>query len=192
MIIPMPISFSGSKMNTFVKKSWIWNYCNDLSVIQSVVISQRPFTPLKNTIMCLIRSHALTASRPTLTIVVIQSDLSYCQIVSYAYFLHILFLPIFLQVWVLSCIHCCQMTYAGRSLVYSLLDALFLIWLFPSLIIIRVPVFYIANWLLFVWTCVRNHNLAACHLHNILYNWYISVICLEICQKTPSSLLVST
>ncbi len=26
MIIPTPISFSGSKMNTFVKKSFFWNY----------------------------------------------------------------------------------------------------------------------------------------------------------------------
>ncbi len=61
-----------------------------------------------------------------------------------------------------------------------------------SLVVLRVSsVFYIANWLLFVWTCVRNHNLAACHFHNILYNWYVSVICLDICQKSQSGFLVS-
>ncbi len=46
------------------------NICTDLWVIQSVIISQGPFTPLENRIIWLIRSHALTDSRPTLTIVV--------------------------------------------------------------------------------------------------------------------------
>ncbi len=73
---------------------------------------------------------------------------------------------------------------------YSILDALFLMWLFPCLVVLRVSVFLIADWLLFVWTCVRNHNLAACHFHSILYNWYISVICLDICQKSQYSFLV--
>ncbi len=54
------------------------------------------------------------------------------------------------------------------------------IWLFPCLVVLRVSVFYIANQLLFVWTCVRNHNLAACQFRDILYNWYISVIYLDI------------
>ncbi len=48
--------------------------------------SQRPSTPLKNRIICLIRIHALTASITTLTIVVIPSDLSHCQVFSSAYF----------------------------------------------------------------------------------------------------------
>ncbi len=72
---------------------------------------------------------------------------------------------------------------------YSLLDVFFLIWLFPCLVVLRVSVFHIANWLLFVWTCVRNHNLTACHFHNILYNWYISVICLDLCHKSQSCFL---
>ncbi len=162
------------------------NICNDLWVIQSVIISQEPFTPLKNRTMCLIRSHALTARTPTLTIVVIQSDLSYCQVFSSAYFLYI-----FLQVSVLSCIHCCQMTYASCSFGYSFLDNLFINWLFPCLVVLRVSVFYIANWMLVVWICVRNHNLVACHFYSILYNYYISVICLDLCQKSLSGFLVS-
>ncbi len=90
----MPISFCGfltlllkSYAFAFIRKldvnQYIFAYtfnqpniCNDLSVIHSVIISQAPFTPLKNRIMCLIGSHGLTANRPTLTIVVIQSVLS--------------------------------------------------------------------------------------------------------------------
>ncbi len=71
----------------------------------------------KNRIICLISSHVLTASRPTLTIVVIYSVLSYCQVFSSTYCLYILFLSIFFWVSVLSYIHCCQMTYAGCLLV---------------------------------------------------------------------------
>ncbi len=74
---------------------------------------------------------------------------------------------------------------------HALPNDFFLIRLFPCFVVLRVSVFYIANWLLFVWTCIRNHNLAACHFHNILYNWYISVIYLDICQKSQSSFLVS-
>ncbi len=66
-----------------------FNQTSAMWVILSVIISQEPFTPLKIRIMCLIRSQALTASRPTLPIVVIQSDHSYCQVVSSAYFLYI-------------------------------------------------------------------------------------------------------
>ncbi len=127
--------------------------------------------------MCLIRSYALTASRPSLTIVVIWSGLSYCHVFCSAYFLFILFLPI-----CFTCFSAVMYSLLSDDLCWllighSLLDALFQIWLFPCLAVLRVSVFYIANWLLFVWTCVRNHNLTACHFHNILYNWYISVIC---------------
>ncbi len=87
----------------------------------------------------------LTASRPTLTIVVIQSDCSICQVFSSAYFLYILFLPIFFTsfstfVYSLLSDHLCWLLIG-----YSLLDALFLIWLFCCMVVLRVSVFYIAN-----------------------------------------------
>ncbi len=63
--------------------------------------------------------------------------------------------------------------------------------LFPCLVVLWVSVFYIANWLLFVWTCVGNHNLAAYHFQNNLYNCYISVICLDLYQKSQSVFFVS-
>ncbi len=90
---------------------------NQTSAMTCELFSQslflKSFTPLKNRIICLIRSHALTTSRPTRTVVVIQSDCSYCQVFSSAYFLYILFLPIFqyFRVFIV------QMTYAGCSLV---------------------------------------------------------------------------
>ncbi len=129
---------------------------------QSVIISQGPFTPLKNRIMCLIRRHALTASIPTLTIVVIQSSLSYCQVFSSAYIIYILFLPIFSQGFSAFVYSLLSGDLWWLLIDYSFLYALFLIWLFLCLVVLRVSVFYIANWLLFVWmTCVRNHTLAA-------------------------------
>ncbi len=103
MIIPMPISFSDAKMNTFFQKVMhlelleklmstyiiLSSHTHSTKYLQWLV-SQGPFTLLKNRIMYLIRSHALTASRPTLTIVVIQSGFSYCQVFNSAYFLALL------------------------------------------------------------------------------------------------------
>ncbi len=130
--------------------------------------------------MCLMGIHTLTHSRPTLTIVVIQSDLSYCHIFISAYFLYILFLPILftsLNAFMYSLL---SDDLCWLSIGYSLLDALFIIWLFLCLVVLRMSVFYIANWLLFVWICVRKYNLAVYHFHIILHNWYISVIFPEV------------
>ncbi len=134
------------------------NICNDLRVIQSVIISQWPFTPLKDRIICLIRSNALIASRPTLTIVVIQSDHSYCQVFSSAYFLYILFLSI-----CFTSLSTFVYTFLSDDLCwlligYSPLYALFLICLFTCLVVSRVSVIYIANWLLFVWMCQESQS----------------------------------
>ncbi len=102
--------------------------------------------------MCLIRSPALTANRPTLTIVVTLSGLQFCL-----RFIHFVFAHLFTS---FSAFVYSLLSDDLRLLLigYSLLDALFLIWLFQCLVIIRASVFYFANWLLFVWTCVSNHN----------------------------------
>ncbi len=154
------------------------NICNDLWVIQWVIISEGTFTPLKHRIVCLIRSHALTAGRPTLTIVVIQSGIYYCQIFSSVYILYIWF-----QSFRLFIVVSWPMLVAHWLFTFF---ALFLMWLFLCLVVLRVSVISITNWLLFVWTCFGNHILAACHFHNITYNWYISVICLDLCHKFQS------
>ncbi len=145
----------------------------------------------KKRIMCLIRSHALTASRPILTIVVIQSGLSYCQVFSSTYILYILFLPIFFTSFGAFMFSLFSDDLCWLLIGLSLLEDLFQIWLFSCLVVLRVSIFYIANWLLFVWTCVSIHNLADCHFHNIRYKWYNYVICLDLCQKSQSDFLVS-
>ncbi len=83
----------------------------------------------------LIRSHVLTSSRPTLTIVVIQSDHSYYQAFSSAYFLYILFLPTFFTSFSTFVCSLLSDDLCWLLIGYSLLDALFLIWLFPCLVV---------------------------------------------------------
>ncbi len=119
---------------------------------------------------------------PTLTTVVIQSGLSYCQVFNSAYVLYILFFA--------------HIFYKFQHFHVFIVDrwpmqTAHLLFTSRCFVVLRVSVLYIANCLLFVWTCVRNHNLAACHFHNILYNWYISIICLDLCQKSQSGVLVS-
>ncbi len=66
---------------------------------------------------------------------------------------------------------------------YSLLDALFLIWLFPSSVLSKVPicllVMFSSHWLLFVCPCVRSPNLAICsqyqNLPHLLIYQYVSL-----------------
>ncbi len=113
-----------------------------------------PFTPLKNIIICLIRSHALTASRPTKTIVIIQSGLSYCQVSTSAYVLYIFFCTYFTS---FSAFMYSFLTddLCWLLIGYSILDALFLIWLFPYLVVLKMSVFYIANLLLLYAICLN-------------------------------------
>lgn len=78
----------------------------------------------------------------------------------------------------------------------SLLVVLLLIWLFPRLVGLRVPIWslsffitllYITLWLWSVWTYVTSSSLVACNFHNILSICHLAVIFLPLSQSCSLS-----
>ncbi len=138
------------------------NIDNELCVITLIIIPEGPFTPLKKDFhVCLMRIWLLVDLLWLLWPVLLIC-LQICLLSTFSF--HLYFYMFQWQYALLS------NDLFWLPIGFSLLDSSLLMWLFPTSVVLRVPIyffltlFYIVIWLLFVLACVSNPSLAACSL----------------------------